>query len=182
MSKIFENKEMMYKVGEVVVVLGITFYFHSRIKTLNQVVTEQKQKILEQEERIQNLEKTMGGILLRLNTVPTTHHSHSKPKNLQPKKVDNKQVNNKQVNKSSSKNKVVEEDELSTISEEDTDDELDKLQSEDLDNEIKEELEQLKNENQDVENELIETILDEEKKEKNENQNTELKKKTKKSN
>lgn len=59
-SKFIDNKQMIHIACEVVVLLGVTFYFSSKNKRLMSHIEELAQTIEQQEDRIQKLEQGMG--------------------------------------------------------------------------------------------------------------------------
>jgi uncharacterized coiled-coil protein SlyX len=56
---LFENKQLIHIVSEVVVLIGLTFYFSSKNKKLMGHVEELAQRIEDQEDHIQKLENTV---------------------------------------------------------------------------------------------------------------------------
>lgn len=52
-EKIIDNKHLIHIVAEVVVMCGISFYFSSKIKSLQNVIAELSHKLEEQEDRLQ---------------------------------------------------------------------------------------------------------------------------------
>jgi chromosome segregation ATPase len=56
---LFENKQLVHIVSEVVVLIGLTFYFSSKNKKLMGHVEELAQRIEDQEDHIQKLENTV---------------------------------------------------------------------------------------------------------------------------
>ncbi len=98
MSKLLENKEAIRIAGEIIVVLGVVYHFHNKIKTLKNCISDQSQRIEEQEDRIKNLEKAMGDVLTKLLSVesqrrppvrrPQKRSELFPPKNLPPIKEE----------------------------------------------------------------------------------------------
>lgn len=70
-SKFLENKQMIHIASEVVVLMGLTFYFSSKNKKLMGHIEELAQKVEAQEDQIQKLEtslKQAGEIMGKFNT------------------------------------------------------------------------------------------------------------------
>jgi len=58
-SKLFDNKQLVHIGSEIVVLLGLTFYFSSKNKKLSGHIDELAQRLEEQEDHIQKLESTI---------------------------------------------------------------------------------------------------------------------------
>lgn len=93
--KLFDNKQLIHIASEVVVLIGLTFYFSSKNKKLLGHVEELAQKLEEQEDRIQKLEtnlqqthqkldiivQQMNSGFIRLNQEMTTKQTPKKKTN-----------------------------------------------------------------------------------------------------
>lgn len=58
-QKLIDNKQMVHIISEVVVMLGMTFYFSSKNKQLQGYIDELSQRLEEQEDRVHKLEGTL---------------------------------------------------------------------------------------------------------------------------
>lgn len=67
--KILDNKQLIHIASEVVVLLGVVFYFSSKNKKLSGHIEELAQRIEEQEEHIQKIETTFQQMSTALNSV-----------------------------------------------------------------------------------------------------------------
>ncbi len=66
---ILENKQLLHIAGEVVVLIGVVFYFSSKNKKLSAHIEELAQRIEDQEERIQKLELSIQQMSTAFNSV-----------------------------------------------------------------------------------------------------------------
>jgi predicted RNase H-related nuclease YkuK (DUF458 family) len=70
MSKIFENKSMLIHVAaEIIVVIGITFYFSQKNKKLMGHINDLIQRIEEQEDTIQKHEQLINNLTNAINDI-----------------------------------------------------------------------------------------------------------------
>jgi uncharacterized protein YoxC len=67
--KIFDNKQLIHIASEVVVLIGLTFYFSSKNKKLLGHVEELAQRLEEQEDRIQKLEVSIQQISQKMDSL-----------------------------------------------------------------------------------------------------------------
>lgn len=56
-EKLFDNKQVMHVVSEVIVLCGISFYFTSKIKGLQGIIEELSQRLEDQEDKLQKLDQ-----------------------------------------------------------------------------------------------------------------------------
>lgn len=166
-SKLLENKQLIHIASEVVVLLGLTFYFSSKNKKLMGHIEELAQKIESQEDQIQKLETTlqqagqiMGKFNNRLQVIEHQRFNQQKTHKTLRKTTTRKRVGGVPTNTSTRKKIVkrvpvkstpVNIEEVHDISEDGLDDQIDTtidkiqktLEDAELDNEISQELEEL---------------------------------------
>jgi len=73
-----ENKQLVHIVAEVVVLVGVVFYFSSKNKKLSSHIEELAQRIEEQEDRIQKLETTLQHLSSTMTVVVQGGQANSK--------------------------------------------------------------------------------------------------------
>ena len=172
MSNLIENKQQMFHIAsEIVVLFGITFYFNQKNKKLLSHIEDLSQRVEDQEDIIQkheqvirkllefvnqqslpkteNLPPTQSAIQVKeqyFNETPIKRTKHRRSKSTveieKPSLVSNKQISNRISDNTTDKNKEdVNNFEVSSFSGNDSDN---------LDAEILDELEELKNSNNDL--------------------------------
>ena len=82
MSKLLENKQIIHIATEIVVLIGITFYFSSKNKKLSTHIEDLSQRLEEQEDLIQNHERIIRQLVQAMNS----QNGASKPVSQQPPK------------------------------------------------------------------------------------------------
>lgn len=92
-NKLIDNKQMVHIVSEVIVLLGMSFYFSSKNKTLQSHIENLSQRLEEQEDRIQKMENLLNQIPARLND-SLTAMNHNIEKNMEEcyRKIEAKQA------------------------------------------------------------------------------------------
>ena len=95
MSKLLENKQIIHIATEIVVLIGITFYFSSKNKKLLSHIEDLSQRLEDQEDLIQKHEQiikqlfntvnNLGNISQPIN-IPIQSVTSQKPKNIQKSK------------------------------------------------------------------------------------------------
>jgi len=68
MSKLLENKQMIHIATEIVVLIGITFYFSSKNKKLSEYIEDLSQRLEDQEDLIQKHEQIIRQLVQAVNT------------------------------------------------------------------------------------------------------------------
>ena len=162
MSKIFENKYLIHIASEIIIIIGIAFYFNKENKKLKSNIDDLSQRIKEQDELLKNHSQLIKKLMESTNRIQMTHnddisnitstdkklkqneihkysikHHHTKSPLSPPVKSVKKGNNTPQVsfmNKHTEKLSVIEEN-----SDSDSDSDSD------LDAEIAEEIEELNN-------------------------------------
>ena len=74
MSKLLENKQIVHIATEIVVLIGITFYFSSKNKKLLEHIEDLSQRLEEQEDMIQKHEQIINHLVQVINNRPDTGH------------------------------------------------------------------------------------------------------------
>ena len=71
MSSLFENKQMVHIVSEVIILFGVVMYFNSQTKNLANQIEELSNRFDEQEEKVEALEKKINELVAqRMQQVP----------------------------------------------------------------------------------------------------------------
>ena len=78
-DKLTNNKQLVHIVSEVIVLLGITFYFSSQNRKLTGHIEELAQQIEEQEDRLLKLEQGMTNIVPTLRNLMVKIDSRENP-------------------------------------------------------------------------------------------------------
>jgi hypothetical protein len=150
-QKLIDNKQMVHIISEVVVMLGMTFYFSSKNKQLQGYIDELSQRLEEQEDRVHKLEGTLQqlntnfGQFVQENRMTVSNLVQKmnvpSPSQSQPKKVKQKMFNLKSqpLQPPPQPKKVV------FVEQEKEDEE--EISDSELDEEIQEELKDLKEDN-----------------------------------
>jgi phosphopantetheine adenylyltransferase len=68
MSKLLENKQIIHIAAEIVVLVGITFYFSSKNKKLSDHIEDLSQRLEEQEDLIQKHEQIIRQLVQAMNS------------------------------------------------------------------------------------------------------------------
>lgn len=89
MSQILENKQMIHIVSEVVVLIGLTFYFNQKNKKLLNHIEDLAQRIEEQEDLIQKHENIIKKLVSSINELHANNLPQALPKNVMKKPVPN---------------------------------------------------------------------------------------------
>lgn len=163
MSKLLENKQMVHIASEVVVIMGITFYFSRQNKQLREHIEDLAQRLEEQEDHIQKLEQTLTklGSMVQTQIVPAVQRlSYSQPvtqthpvRRTQTRSVKTarkkqnrpvKQVHIEEVQEDNEEEQVEEQVEEQSDNESDGDSD----ENSDLDDDIRDELKELEEESQ----------------------------------
>lgn len=87
MSQILENKQMIHIVSEVVVLIGLTFYFNQKNKKLLNHIEDLAQRIEEQEDLLQKHETIIKKLVSSINELHAKNPSQPLPKNVMGKSV-----------------------------------------------------------------------------------------------
>jgi hypothetical protein len=87
MSQILENKQMIHIVSEVVVLIGLTFYFNQKNKKLLNHIEDLAQRIEEQEDLIQKHENIIKKLVSSINELHANNLPQSLSKNVMKKPV-----------------------------------------------------------------------------------------------
>jgi hypothetical protein len=87
MSQILENKQMIHIVSEVVVLIGLTFYFNQKNKKLLNHIEDLAQRIEEQEDLLQKHENIIKKLVSSINELHANNPSQPLPKNVMGKPV-----------------------------------------------------------------------------------------------
>lgn len=87
MSQILENKQMIHIVSEVVVLIGLTFYFNQKNKKLLNHIEDLAQRIEEQEDLIQKHENIIKKLVSSINELHANNLPQALPKNVMKKSV-----------------------------------------------------------------------------------------------
>jgi len=77
MSKLMENKQMLHIVSEVVVLLGLTFYFNQKNKKMMGHIEDLAQRVEEQEDLLQKHEQIIRKLVDFINTLPPSNNGNS---------------------------------------------------------------------------------------------------------
>ena len=85
MSKVIENKQLIHLAAEVVVVIGLTFYFNTKHKKIKEHVAELSQRLEEQDQIIEKHEQTIRQIVQNINQRPSDLMREQKHKPKPPK-------------------------------------------------------------------------------------------------
>lgn len=85
MSKLLENKQIVHIATEIVVLIGITFYFSSKNKKLLGHIEDLSQRLEDQEDMIQKHEQIIKQLVQVINNKsPGPKSAHVSPKHNQP--------------------------------------------------------------------------------------------------
>lgn len=87
MSQILENKQMIHIVSEVVVLIGLTFYFNQKNKKLLNHIEDLAQRIEEQEDLLQKHENIIKKLVSSINELHANNPTQPLPKNVMRKPV-----------------------------------------------------------------------------------------------
>lgn len=68
MSKILENKQIIHIAAEILVLVGITFYFSSKNKKLSEHIEDLSQRLEDQEDLIKKHEQIIRQLVQRINS------------------------------------------------------------------------------------------------------------------
>jgi hypothetical protein len=68
MSKLLENKQIIHIAAEILVLVGITFYFSSKNKKLSEHIEDLSQRLEDQEDLIQKHEQIIRQLVQRINS------------------------------------------------------------------------------------------------------------------
>jgi hypothetical protein len=168
MSKLFENKQQLVHIAsEVVVLLGLTFYFNSQNKKLTGHIEDLAQRIEEQEDLIQNHETIIKQLVEQVNklgqrkqpTVTQTDPRPLSPKILREKRKPSRPAHSQpplerpsasvkvspRVHFIEQKSKIVEVPRVELVTASPIDDDIFEESEEDLNLELSEELADLDN-------------------------------------
>ena len=72
-----ENKQMVHIASEIVVLLGLTFYFNQKHKKLMSHIEDLAQRVEEQEDMLQKHEQVIQKLVAYINQVPPTQSTQS---------------------------------------------------------------------------------------------------------
>mgnify|MGYP000583589285 CR=1 FL=1 len=136
MSKLLENKQIIHIATEIVVLIGLTFYFSSKNKKLMEHIEDLSQRLEDQEDLIQKHEQIIRQLVQAVNTnqqPPSSPTPQPKPKSKKSKRDRTAPI---PVTVHFNDNEVIEETIVTQVEESSGDDS-------DLDNEIAEELQEL---------------------------------------
>lgn len=145
MSKLFENKQMIHIASEVVVLVGLTYYFSQKNRKLMSQIEDLHQKIEEQDENINKNYQLILQLSNTINKIPSQVYNPTTiplKTSLSPEQVNlSRETPSHFIHISSTvKNKKEKAKEKSSPKIE----ELIEIESTDLDTELMEELEDLK--------------------------------------
>jgi hypothetical protein len=161
MSALLQNKQIAHVATEIVVLLGITFYFSSKNKKLLEHIEDLSQRLEDQEDSIQKHDQIIKQLVQIVNNInvqpkhraPMTSSQENHPQFHGSKSVDKKSLHVKQKKKIKSPPKIYEENEEIDNELHIQQNEVNKIEllSEDdnesaLDDELAEELQDLDNE------------------------------------
>lgn len=146
MSKLLENKQIIHIAAEIVVLIGITFYFSSKNKKLSDHIEDLSQRLEEQEDLIQKHEQIIRQLVQAMNAqnnglVHKKQLANNDTKNVAKPKKKVKSASQPRVNRP-----TVTFNDNEEVKEIESDDSHDEYSSEDdsmLDAEIAEELQEL---------------------------------------
>ncbi len=152
MSKLLENKQIIHIATEIIVLIGITFYFSSKNRKLSAHIEDLSQRLEDQEDLIQKHEQIIRQLVQAVNA----GSGKQKPQPTVSENTHTKPVKSKKYNHNPKQSTYTEEvvgNTVEYLSENDSD----------LDNEIAEELKELKElEKSDKSEELEELVESEE--------------------
>jgi outer membrane biosynthesis protein TonB len=77
MSKLLENKQLLHVAGEVVILLGVTYFFTQKHKKVMAHVEDLAQRLEEQDEMIQKHEQVIRKLVETINSRPAAIPQHS---------------------------------------------------------------------------------------------------------
>lgn len=77
-NKLFDNKQLIHIASEVVVLLGMAFYFSSKNKALQSHIENLAQRLEEQEDRIQKLENIIQQMSSHMAQIPRVMEENKK--------------------------------------------------------------------------------------------------------
>ena len=164
MTKLLENKQIIHIATEIVVLIGITFYFSSKNKKLYGHIEDLYQRLEEQEDLIQKHEQMITKLMHLINSIredvksQPVNFSAQKTKN--GKKSSNKIQNSKYLRQNiEQSNNLISKPTVSFKDEENNDtEELTSENESDLDAEIADELKELDQDIEDEEGDLKKSI------------------------
>ena len=84
MAKLMENKQMIHIASEIVVVIGLTFYFNQKNKKLMGHIEDLSQRIEEQEDLLQKHEQIIRKLLDFINQSESKHQHPKSQSEYQP--------------------------------------------------------------------------------------------------
>ena len=152
MSKLVENKQLIHIGTEVVVLVGLTFYFSQKNKKLIGHIEDLAQRVEDQEDMLQKHEQIIRKLVETINNRPPTptptptHQAYQKPKKVPVSRHRSAPLQVPQRPKSPPKkisfNESPSFEQLPSSSEEE-DEEDEEEDDDDLDSEIQAELEEL---------------------------------------
>ena len=156
-----ENKQMIHIVSEIVVLVGLTFYFNQKNRKLMSHIEDLAQKIEEQEDLLQKHEEIIKKMVVFINQ----QNQNSTPSvfvQKQPIKTKTKKVSVQEVHTSPPltvraspakhiKPKVSFKSDIQPVKEDEDGDQDDHEEESDLDAELEEELKELEDEDEEVE-------------------------------
>ena len=151
-GKILENKQMVHIVSELIILIGVVFYFSNKNKAILNQLEELNQRIEEQEQKMDKQEQVLRSLVLQVKSL--TQPQVQPQVQPQPQVQVQPQLCNNEKNEMNSNTMTVEISEIvnnlepipmvcngSVCKITELEDDLDSV---DLDNELKEELEELK--------------------------------------
>ena len=72
MSKLLENKQIIHIASEIVILLGLTFYFNQKNKKLLGYIEDLSQRVEEQEDLLQKHEEIIKKLVEFINNIIVT--------------------------------------------------------------------------------------------------------------
>jgi sugar-specific transcriptional regulator TrmB len=162
MSKLLENKQIIHIASEIVILLGLTFYFNQKNKKLLGYIEDLSQRVEEQEDLLQKHEEIIKKLVEFINNIqkPTQLENTQKPKVIiKNNKTTIKPINTPPVPPKSRQSiqipvtpsSVVKQSSLKNkVTFQPPDEEMDD-EEDDLDAELSEELEELNDQEEDME-------------------------------
>lgn len=75
MSKILENKHLVHIASEIVIIVGLTFYFNQQNKKLKSIIDDLSQRIEEQDELLKNHSQLIKKLVEHTNRIQMTHNN-----------------------------------------------------------------------------------------------------------
>jgi flagellar hook-associated protein FlgK len=100
MSSILENKQLIHVATEIIVLLGVSFYFNQKIRRLNSQIDDLSQRVSDQDDIIDKHEDMIKKLVDIVNDIKT--NKSRTQQNNKPKTQDNLYVSGKQLTRMSS--------------------------------------------------------------------------------